>query len=80
MTAACCVTTNPLFYHIYRTVDNMQNGTHRLSDELMRLRELGDAADDALIGMLNINKDNISVDVARDTHILVVPENADVHA
>ena len=46
MTAACCVTTNPLFYHIYRTVDNMQNGVHRLSDELVRLRELGDAPDD----------------------------------
>ena len=45
MTVACCVTTNPLFYHIYRTVDNMQNGTHRLSDDLMRKRELGDADD-----------------------------------
>lgn len=33
--------------------------------------QLGDAADDALIGMLNINKDNISVDVARDTGFLV---------
>ena len=45
MTAACCVTTNPLFYHIYRTVDNMQNGVHRLSDELVRLRALGDVPD-----------------------------------
>ena len=46
MTAACCVTTNPLFSHIYKTVDNMHNGVHRLSDELMRLRELGDAPED----------------------------------
>ncbi len=33
--------------------------------------QLGDAAADAKIGMLNINKDNISVDVARDTGFLV---------
>lgn len=33
--------------------------------------KLGDAAKDAKIGMLNINKDNISVDVARDTGFLV---------
>ena len=32
---------------------------------------LGDAAKDAKIGMLDINKDNISVDVARDTGFLV---------
>ncbi|MGK2227344.1 MAG: fructose transport system substrate-binding protein [Devosia sp.] len=32
---------------------------------------LGDAAADAKIGMLDINKDNISVDVARDTGFLV---------
>ena len=32
---------------------------------------LGDAAKDAKIGMLNINKDNISVDVQRDTGFLV---------
>ena len=31
---------------------------------------MGDAAKDAKIGMLNINKDNISVDVARDTGFL----------
>ncbi|MFK5979942.1 MAG: substrate-binding domain-containing protein [Rhizobiaceae bacterium] len=33
--------------------------------------KLGDAAKDAKIGMLNINKDNISVDVQRDTGFLV---------
>ena len=33
--------------------------------------KLGDAAKDAKIGMLDINKDNISVDVARDTGFLV---------
>lgn len=33
--------------------------------------KLGAAAKDAKIGMLNINKDNISVDVARDTGFLV---------
>ena len=32
--------------------------------------QLGDAAKDAKIGMLDINKDNISVDVARDTGFL----------
>jgi fructose transport system substrate-binding protein len=32
---------------------------------------MGDAAKDAKIGMLDINKDNISVDVARDTGFLV---------
>jgi fructose transport system substrate-binding protein len=32
--------------------------------------QMGDAAKDAKIGMLNINKDNISVDVARDTGFL----------
>ena len=32
---------------------------------------LGEAAKDAKIGMLNINKDNISVDVQRDTGFLV---------
>jgi fructose transport system substrate-binding protein len=32
--------------------------------------KLGDAAKDAKIGMLNINKDNISVDVLRDTGFL----------
>ena len=33
--------------------------------------KMGDAAKDAKIGMLDINKDNISVDVARDTGFLV---------
>ena len=33
--------------------------------------KLGDTARDAKIGMLNINKDNISVDVARDTGFLI---------
>ena len=33
--------------------------------------KLGDASKDAKIGMLDINKDNISVDVARDTGFLV---------
>ena len=33
--------------------------------------KLGDAAKDAKIGMLDINKDNISVDVQRDTGFLV---------
>jgi fructose transport system substrate-binding protein len=33
--------------------------------------QLGDAAKDAKIGMLDINKDNISVDVARDTGFLI---------
>ena len=33
--------------------------------------QLGDGAKDAKIGMLDINKDNISVDVARDTGFLV---------
>ena len=33
--------------------------------------KLGDKANDAKIGMLNINKDNISVDVQRDTGFLV---------
>ena len=32
--------------------------------------QMGDAAKDAKIGMLNINKDNISVDVLRDTGFL----------
>ena len=39
------MTTNPLYKHIYKTVDNMRKGVHRLSDELMTRRELGDAAD-----------------------------------
>lgn len=48
--------------------DNFEAG--KLIGQWARAK-MGDAAKDAKIGMLNINKDNISVDVQRDTGFLV---------